>query len=549
MDGPVAHDAILELDLAEWGRLQMEDTSLFKLRRHAKHADNDDPQQRPVDSSSDAARLTPLQSMETPGNIGGFPLAPEGECATTAAAAAAKKKHSRNIAVLGMGDMGRSLAMCFHQRGITVVLGSRDPEAASSLLPASSRIASYADAASEADLVIIAVMRHHYSSLPDVVGDLAGKTLLDLSNNKYKGQYEDSNAEHLAKMFPRAHVVKGLNTLSAWALQSGLENSSKQVFICGDDPDAKTQVQALVSRMGLMPVDRGSLATSQELENIPLELFPTWRLTVTLSLGVVAFFYIYSTVIYVLYYYLKNDKNTFYQLAIQMPNNAFPCASLVMLALVYLPGVLAGFVQLHRGTKYSRFPGWLDRWLRCRKQLGIAAFLLCCLHAVYTLVMPIRKPIIDSATQRIINQIAANKTTQTSNLELWQGELYLAFGILGLGVLAVQAIVSLPSVGNSLNWREFRFVQSTLGYLGLALVTAHTICFGGTSFLSVQSYSWGMPHSYMVSLLLPCAVLVLRFLLALPCLARPLSHIRQGWERGTAELKKNAQKEIHRTPL
>nr|XP_032802515.1 metalloreductase STEAP4-like [Petromyzon marinus] len=509
-------------------------------------------------------------------DIGGFPLAPERECATTTAAAAAKK-YSRNIAVLGMGDLGRSLAMCFHQRGIAVVLGSRNPEAASSLLPAGSRIASYADAASEADLVIIAVMRHHYSSLHDAVGDLAGKTLLDLSNNKHKGQYEDSNAEHLAKIFPQAHVVKGLNTLSAWALQSGLENSSKQVmlaysrhflqhqcpcspepeprwtiisqvFICGDDPDAKTQVHALVNRMGLMPVDRGSLAASQELENIPLELFPTWRLTVTLSLGIVAFFYIYSTVIYVLYYYLENDKSTFYQLAIQMPNNAFPCASLVMLALVYLPGVLAGFVQLHRGTKYSRFPGWLDRWLRCRKELGIAAFLLGCLHAVYTLVMPIRKPIIDSATQRIINQIAANKTTKTSNLELWQGELYLAFGILGIGVLAVQAIVSLPSVGNSLNWREFRFVQSTLGYLGLALVTAHTICFGGTSFLSVQSYSWGMPHSYMISLLLPCAVLVFRFLLALPCLARPLSHIRQGWERGTAELK-NTRKEIPRTPL
>ena len=43
--------------------------------------------------------------------------------------------------------------------------------------------------------------------------------------------------------------------------------------------------------------------------------------------------------------------------------------------------------------------------------------------------------------------------------EVWRMELYLSFGILALGVLSLLAVTSLPSVGNSLNWREFSFVQ------------------------------------------------------------------------------------------
>lgn len=43
--------------------------------------------------------------------------------------------------------------------------------------------------------------------------------------------------------------------------------------------------------------------------------------------------------------------------------------------------------------------------------------------------------------------------------QVWRSDLYLSSGILGLGVLALLALTSLPSVGNALNWREFTFVQ------------------------------------------------------------------------------------------
>lgn len=42
---------------------------------------------------------------------------------------------------------------------------------------------------------------------------------------------------------------------------------------------------------------------------------------------------------------------------------------------------------------------------------------------------------------------------------VWRTDLYVSSGVLGLGILSMMAITSLPSVGNILTWREFTFIQ------------------------------------------------------------------------------------------
>lgn len=54
-------------------------------------------------------------------------------------------------------------------------------------------------------------------------------------------------------------------------------------------------------------------------------------------------------------------------------------------------GLVAALLQLGRGTKYQRFPGWLDGWLCRRKQLGLLSFLCAGLHAVYSLCLTLRR--------------------------------------------------------------------------------------------------------------------------------------------------------------
>lgn len=39
---------------------------------------------------------------------------------------------------------------------------------------------------------------------------------------------------------------------------------------------------------------------------------------------------------------------------------------------------------------FRRFPNWLDRWMLCRKQLGLLALGFASLHVLYTLIIPIR---------------------------------------------------------------------------------------------------------------------------------------------------------------
>lgn len=43
--------------------------------------------------------------------------------------------------------------------------------------------------------------------------------------------------------------------------------------------------------------------------------------------------------------------------------------------------------------------------------------------------------------------------------EVWRMELYLSVGIMALGLLSLLAVTSLPSVVNTVNWREFTFIQ------------------------------------------------------------------------------------------
>lgn len=61
------------------------------------------------------------------------------------------------------------------------------------------------------------------------------------------------------------------------------------------------------------------------------------------------------------------------------------------ITLVCVSGVVAGVVQLGRGTKYKRFPGWLDCWLCRRKELGLLSFLCALLHAVYSMCLTLRR--------------------------------------------------------------------------------------------------------------------------------------------------------------
>ncbi|KAJ8353914.1 hypothetical protein SKAU_G00214810 [Synaphobranchus kaupii] len=380
------------------------------------------------------------------------------------------------ICIFGTGDFGRSLGLRLLQAGYGVVFGSRNPRK-SSLLPKGAKVLSHKEAAQTSKLIFVAVHRENYDFLRQAGGEmLAGKFLVDVSNNLKRNQYPESNAEHLSKLVPAASVVKAFNTVSAWALQSGGLDANRQVLLCGDNSEAKQMVVDIAHSLGLTALDKGSLRAAGEIEDYPLQLFPMWKFPVAVATGLTAFFFFYVLARLVIYTAVTDGKDISYRIMVSLANKVFPIVSLNMLALCYLPGVMAGFLQLYNGTKYRRFPNWLDRWMLCRKQLGLIALALAFLHVLYTLIIPIR-----------------------SYVRYWANTWTIS--------------------------------QSKLGHLTLFLCTLHTFLYGWDKFLRPSLYKWYLPPAYMLALVVPCIVLVLKFVLITPCVDRAITRIRQGWER------------------
>ncbi|KAM9710507.1 metalloreductase STEAP3 [Menidia menidia] len=436
------------------------------------------------------------------------------------------------VGILGSGDFSRSLAIRLVAGGLRVAVGSRDPSrVARGLFPAGAELLTQRRAVEAAhQLVFVAVFPEHYPSLEGLKGPLAQKVLVDVSNGSRVGSREQSNAEKLAQMFPDSRVVKAFNGVSAWALQTGAHDGNRQVLVCGDCSGSKAAVVRLARRLGFSPVDVGGLCASAEIEEAPLMLFPSWTGPILATSLLFLFFYAYSFLRNVLLPYLDRGENNFYQLPLVTVNQTLPAVALVTLALVYLPGLLAAGFQLGRGTKYQRFPGWLDGWLCRRKQLGLLSLLCAGLHAVFSMSLTLRRAAGYTLLDAAYRQVKAGVENSWVEQQVWRSDLYLSSGILGFGVLCLLAVTSLPSVGNSLTWREFTFVQSGLGYAALTLSTMHALFFGWDFTFLRRAYPYFLPPLYLLALVLPCVVVGGRLLLALPCLGLRLARIRRGWE-------------------
>lgn len=88
--------------------------------------------------------------------------------------------------------------------------------------------------------------------------------------------HTSSAAEEIAKALPGIKLVKAFNTVLAQVFSEGIEISGQrvQVFIAGDDSEAKLKVSGLAESRGFSPVDAGPLSNARNLE--PLAMQNIW---------------------------------------------------------------------------------------------------------------------------------------------------------------------------------------------------------------------------------------------------------------------------------
>ncbi|XP_059494612.1 metalloreductase STEAP2 isoform X3 [Stegostoma tigrinum] len=387
-----------------------------------------------------------------------------------------KEASKATIGILGSGDFAKSLAIRFIRSGYAVVIGSRNPKRAVGFFPPLVEIVHQEDAVMKTNLIFVAMHREHYTSLWDLKHLLVGKILVDVSNNVRINQYAEANAEYLASLFPNSTVVKGFNVISAWALQFGPKDANRQIYICSNVVEARQQIIELARQLDFIPVDMGTLASAKEIENMPLHLFTLWKGPVLVAIGLSIFFYIYSFIRDIVHPYVKNKQSDFYKIPIEIVNKTLPVVAITLLSLVYLAGLLASAFQLNSGTKYRRFPTWLEHWLQCRKQLGLLSFFFASVHTIYSLCLPMRR-----------------------------SERYF--------------------------FLNMAYQQSTLGYVALLISTFHVLIYGWKRAFEEQYYRFYTPPNFMLALILPFTVIIGKLILLFPCINRRLRKIRKGWEK------------------
>jgi NADPH-dependent F420 reductase len=199
-----------------------------------------------------------------------------------------------NVTIIGAGNMGRGIGTRVVSGGHSVTFVDANPEVAEKTaadVRASARNGAKVSTASLGnaelgDVVVFAVWYGTNIELAKQLGTkLAGKVVVDIANplnSTYDGLAtapDSSSAEDLAKaIVSGAKVVKAFNTTYAGTLLAGeVAGQPLDVFIAGDDADAKSKVAQLVTDAGLRPVDTGPLNRARQIEGMQLLHIVTQR--------------------------------------------------------------------------------------------------------------------------------------------------------------------------------------------------------------------------------------------------------------------------------
>jgi 8-hydroxy-5-deazaflavin:NADPH oxidoreductase len=163
------------------------------------------------------------------------------------------------IAVLGTGVVGTTIATKLRELGHDVQIGSRST--GDDAVP-------FADAAAHGELVFNCTAGTASLEALGAAGEenINGKVLVDVANplDFSKGMpptlsvcNDDSLGEQIQRAFPEAKVVKALNTVNASVMVDPASVPGEHdLFMCGNDDEAKAQVSSAILQSFGWPADR-----------------------------------------------------------------------------------------------------------------------------------------------------------------------------------------------------------------------------------------------------------------------------------------------------
>jgi 8-hydroxy-5-deazaflavin:NADPH oxidoreductase len=185
------------------------------------------------------------------------------------------------VGILGSSEVAKSLARGFLNEGHEVTLGSREPEKLAPWARESGGSASgrtFAETAKFGELLVLAVSGAKSVEAIRMAGvdNFNGKVVIDATNPldmsggpppKLIGGLGTSGGELNQKALPGAFVVKAFNTVGhAHFYRPEFEGGPPDMFLCGEDADAKEHVSRICEDFGWNPIDVGGIGFSHYLE-------------------------------------------------------------------------------------------------------------------------------------------------------------------------------------------------------------------------------------------------------------------------------------------
>jgi hypothetical protein len=188
------------------------------------------------------------------------------------------------IGILGSGLMGGKLGTIWARAGHAVAFSYARSEQKLKRLAreagGNAKAGTPADAAREADALLLAVRWSRVDDVLKQAGDVSGKVIVTCSipmnadDTALVVAHTSSGAEELAKKVPKARIVSAFGTVPSEVLFGVFESRRKKVrpslVYCGDEASSKKIAAQLIRDVGFDPVDAGPLRMARYAEPFTL---------------------------------------------------------------------------------------------------------------------------------------------------------------------------------------------------------------------------------------------------------------------------------------
>jgi predicted dinucleotide-binding enzyme len=179
------------------------------------------------------------------------------------------------VAIIGAGNVGRSLGSSWRKAGHEIRYGLRNPSDSRYAALAPALLVSPAAAARDSEIVVLATPWQETENAVHSLGNLAGKIVVDCTNPLGMGAdglglvlgHGTSAGELVAQWAKPASVFKAFNTSGASNLGDPSGYPVKPaMFVAGDDGAKKYSVLVLAQDLGFDAIDAGPLRIARLLE-------------------------------------------------------------------------------------------------------------------------------------------------------------------------------------------------------------------------------------------------------------------------------------------